>query len=473
MYGNRPTQAVDLVAGAIGRVYDGLDRLTEEQTAQGDVTYGYDNASRRTTLTLPNRVTVAYTYDSDSRVTGMTYSAGSTQLGNLSYTYDADGRRTASGGSLAAVNLPANVAGGTGTAYNADNEPTKFNGVTQTYDYNGNLTADGTDTYTWDARNHLTAIGGGATASFVYDAFERRMNKTVGGTTTQFLYDRLNPVQELNGASPPAATANLLTGLGIDEYFTRTASGTTSTLLADALGSTIGLVGSGGTIATNYTYQPFGATTAGGASNTNPYQFTGRENDATGLYFNRARYYSPTLQRFIAQDPIGFGGGDPNLYSYAFNDPLAFMDPLGLTRLTFDPGQGILTVDPEQPGSSPYQMPASSGRPNCNCGPSDRNSGRIPSGDYTIMKNELSYPSYLWDLLRELRGDWGSFRVPLHPGPGTETFGRSGFYLHGGAFPGSAGCIDTGGGIFGNSDTSQLVNDILGDPDGKVPVHVK
>lgn len=44
-----------------------------------------------------------------------------------------------------------------------------------------------------------------------------------------------------------------------------------------------------------------------------PTKFTGRENDGTGLYFYRARYYNPTYQRFIAQDPIGFAGGDPNL----------------------------------------------------------------------------------------------------------------------------------------------------------------
>src|SRR5216684_5519013 len=159
------------------------------------------------------------------------------------------------------------------------------------------------------------------------------MNKTVNGTTTQFLYDGFNPVQELNGAAPPSPTANLLTGLSIDEYLTRTdtATGVTSTLLADALGSTIGLVASGGSIATSYTYQPFGATTAGGVSNSNPYQFTGRENDGTGLYFYRARYYSPTAQRFIAQDPIGVAGGDSNLYDYAWDNPLLFMDPLGLS----------------------------------------------------------------------------------------------------------------------------------------------
>ena len=293
----------------------------------------YDTANRRTCLTLPNGVVASYVYDNDSRVTSITYGTGGScasppsNLGNLTYTYDADGRRTVTAGSLAAVTLPANVAGGTGTAYNADNSQTAFNGTSLSYDLNGNLTGDGTNTYTWDARDHLTAISGGSTASFVYDAFGRRMSKTISGTTTQYLYDRLNPVQELN--SSDGVVANLLTGLSIDEYFTRTDSSGTSAFVADALGSTVGLVNSSGAIGTSYTYQPFGATTIAGSANGNSYQFTGRENDATGLYFYRARYYSPTYQRFVSQDPIGFAGGDANLYGYVFNGPTNFRDPFG------------------------------------------------------------------------------------------------------------------------------------------------
>lgn len=45
------------------------------------------------------------------------------------------------------------------------------NGTALTYDLNGNLTGDGTNTYTWDARGHLSALSGGVTASFVYDGF--------------------------------------------------------------------------------------------------------------------------------------------------------------------------------------------------------------------------------------------------------------------------------------------------------------
>jgi RHS repeat-associated protein len=200
------------------------------------------------------------------------------------------------------------------------------------YDAVGELTSVGTNSYTWDARHHLAQIKQGRTvaATFAYDAFGRRESKTIGASTTAFLYDGLNPVQERSGGG--SVTANLLTGLNIDEYFTRTASATTSTFLADAFGSTIGFVtANGGPIAISYTYQPFGTTTQGGASNTNLYQFTGRENDGTGLYYYRARYYSGTFQRFISQDPIGFRGKDANLYGYVTQDPIFGIDPLGLS----------------------------------------------------------------------------------------------------------------------------------------------
>jgi RHS repeat-associated protein len=316
--------------------FDNANRLTG--ISQGSaVGFSYDNANRRTCLTVPNSVIATYVYDNDSRVTSLTYGTGGScsrppsNLGNLTYTYDADGRRTTTAGSLAAVTLPANVAGGTNTAYNADNAQTKFNGTLLSHDSNGNLLSDGTNTYTWDARNHLTGISGGATASFVYDGFGRRMSKTIGGTTTQFLYDRLNPVQELNGSN--GVVASLLTGLTTDEYFTRTAGSTTSTFLTDTQRSTIGLVtANNGGITTNYTYQPFGATTVGGSANGNSYEFTGRENDGTGLYFYRARYYSPTFQRFVSQDPIDFASGDTNLHGYVAEGPSIYVDPDGLAR---------------------------------------------------------------------------------------------------------------------------------------------
>jgi RHS repeat-associated protein len=277
---------------------------------------GYDNANRRTSLTLPNGVVVAYGYDAASRVTSITYTQGQTTIGNLTYTYDANGRRNSMGGSLAKVNLPAAIASAT---YNANNQLSNWNGTTLSYDLNGNMTYDGATTYTWDARNHLGAFG---STSFSYDTLGRRTRNASG---TAFLYDGVNPAQELSGST---VTANLLTGLGVDEIFTRTDSAGTRNFLTDALGSTLALTDSAGTVQTQYTYEPFGKTTASGQANTSTFQYTGRENDGTGMYYYRARYYHPTLQRFISEDPLDFLGG-LNLYGYGLDSPVNLTDPLG------------------------------------------------------------------------------------------------------------------------------------------------
>jgi len=167
--------------------------------------------------------------------------------------------------------------------------------------------------------------------SFSYDAFGRRTSKTVTGTTTNFLYDAVNPVQELSGSTP---TANLLTGLGVDEIFTRTDSAGAGNFLTDALGSTLALADSSGKVQTNCSYEPFGKNTVTGTASTNSFRYTGREDDGTGVYFYRARYYHPTLQRFISEDPIGLLSGDVNFYPYAHENPVTLTDPFGLWTLS-------------------------------------------------------------------------------------------------------------------------------------------
>jgi RHS repeat-associated protein len=362
--GNRLTQIVDSLSGTITRSYDGLDRLTQEVTPQGTVsstydaagrrasmtvtgqptvTYGYDNADRltsitqgssvvgfaydtagrRTALALPNNVSTEYAYDAASRITGLTYKNGSATLGTLSYVYDADSQRRQIGGTWARTGLPQPVASAT---YNGANHQLTFGSQTLTYDFNGNLTSDGANTYTWDARNQLAAISGSSSASLAYDALGRRRQKTINGGTTTFLYDGINPIQEQASTS----MRNLLTGLGVDEYLTRDDGGGSRSLLTDALGSTLALVDNAGAVQAEYTYEPFGGTTATGSPGDNTLSFTGREDDGTGLKYHRARYYHPGLARFISEDPIGFAGGDPNVYAYVGNSPTDLADPLGL-----------------------------------------------------------------------------------------------------------------------------------------------
>ena len=369
---NRLTSVVDSLSGTINYEYDELDRVTMETTPQGSISYtyddagrrvsmtvagqstinynydnanritqinngsatvaiAYDNADRRTSLTQSNGVITEYTYDAASQLTNLVYKYGTNTLGNLSYSYDAGGKRTTIGGSYARSGLPEPV---TNSSYNAANQQMAFAGQSLTYDLNGDLTSDGTNTYTWNARHHLMSINGGTTASFSYDAFGRRATRTISATTTTYLYDGYNIAQELSGTTP---VANVLVG-GIDEVFTRSDSAGTWCPLVDGLGSVIALSDSSGGVQTQYTYEPFGKTSVSGAASTNASQFTGRENDGTAIYYYRARYYSPTLQRFIGEDPLGFAGGDLNLYAYVRNSPLGFVDPSGQDTLEFGVG---------------------------------------------------------------------------------------------------------------------------------------
>jgi len=373
----------DSSSGPITYTYDDFNRLTSKTTPQGTITYTYDTAGRRTSMMVSGQSSVNYTYDNANRLiqiaqgtnvvsfafdgasrltsrshsngmvveysydqasdlTDIVYKKEGTVLGNLTYTYDTAGKRSAMGGSFARSGMPQPLSTAT---YDQSNRLTTRSGATLIYDNNGNLTSDGVNTYTWNARNELVSISGpGLTASFQYDATGHRVSKSVNGTSTSYLYDGVNIVQELSGATP---TANMLTS-GIDNVMTRNDASGTRVPLADALGSTLALADDNGTLQTQYTYDPFGNTTSAGAGSANSSRYTSREDDGTGLYYYRARYYSPLLQRFISEDPIGFGGGDANLYAYVGNDPVNSGDPSGLcAQRKFRPAEAsdILIAD--------------------------------------------------------------------------------------------------------------------------------
>lgn len=311
---------------AASYAYDAADRLTTITQGSNVVGFGYDDADRRVSLTQPGGLLTEYGYDAASQLKSLTYKKGGITLGDLTYEYDDAGRRTKAGGSFARTLLPQALPSAT---HNDANRLTQRGAATLTYDAGGNLTSDGVNAYTWNARGQLASISGGVSASFQYDAFGRRSSKTVNGQTTAYLYDGMNVAQEQSGG---VAVADMLTG-GVDEVFHRADTAGGHTLLRSGLGSAVALADGTGTVQTEYSYDPFGATAVTGAASGNASQYTGRENDATGLYYYRARYYSPALQRFISEDPLGFGGGDVNLYAYVGNDPVNYTDPSGLERL--------------------------------------------------------------------------------------------------------------------------------------------
>lgn len=198
--GQRLTEVADSVAGTITRTYDGLERLSSETTPQGTVTYtddadsrratmtvsgqpavsyGYDaaerlititqgasvftfthdDANRRTSLTFPNGIVATYEYDPASAFTRLAYQSASGFLGDATYTYDARGNRVAMGGSWVRVTLPMAVAS---AVHDVANQLTQWAGQIFSYDANGNLTSDGANGYTWNARDQLSGLTGAA-----------------------------------------------------------------------------------------------------------------------------------------------------------------------------------------------------------------------------------------------------------------------------------------------------------------------
>ncbi len=367
--GNHPTQFADTVNGTIGRSYDGLDRLTQETGPQGTISYQYDTAGRRSVVTIggqsntlvygfdaANRLTsltqgsvaVGWSYDTANRFTGVTlpngissvvtpdaaneiksivYNQGSTAIANVAYTYDGDGHRSGASGTMVRPLLDAGLSG---TTYDAGNHLTALSTGALAYDADGNLITQagaGPASYTWNDRNQLTGTSNGTVLS--YDALGRLVGRTQSGVTTAFLYDEANQVT-VNGNV-------MLRGANLDEVETQVTSSGTINYLTDGLGSTSMLTNSTGTVTTLYSYGAYGATATTGVSGAatvdTSLKYAGADyNSVDDLYYFRNRYYSPHLQRFVSEDPIGLAGGI-NMYQYANGNPVSNVDPLGLATL--------------------------------------------------------------------------------------------------------------------------------------------
>ncbi|MEE0265034.1 MAG: RHS repeat-associated core domain-containing protein, partial [Acutalibacteraceae bacterium] len=322
--------------------YDSLNRLTKEKlvNANGDnvatYTYTLDQKGNRIKA-VDDNTTTQYEYDKVNRLTKETVTQAGTST-VTTYTYDKVGNR-----------LTKTTDGvKTDYTYNKYNQllSEKTNGLTTsyTYDANGNLLkqSDGTSTsvYTYDVYNRMitaTVTKNGSTTKdvYTYDAEGNRLTKTTNGVLTRYIVDSIGLAQviaELNADGN--VTAEYTHGT---EVISQNRSGIVHYYLFDGNGNIRKLTDSTGVVTDTYTYDAFGVTTASTGVTANPYRYCGEyQDETTGLYYLRARYYDTATGRFTSADSYSGTTSDPislHKYLYAHANPVMNSDPTGYFTL--------------------------------------------------------------------------------------------------------------------------------------------
>lgn len=313
-------------------VYDGAGRLKSESENTGlNISYNYDRYSNRNLMTVsgPENYSVSYVYDNNNRLVNDTKTEGNvTTITN--YNYDPNGNQ------IVKMTERLMPVGSGQTSIGYDPTDAEF--------------------YEYDGFNRLTrAYVNGEEITYTYRTGGLRNTKTTSEGTTTHVWDGQNIAADLkNGAVDTRYTK------GINLITSDNASAGQKYYLYNGHGDVVQLANNSSVISWNYDYDAFGneRQIAGqdASLDTNPFRYSGEYFDKeTGTIYLRARYYDPATSRILSEDthwnPSNMIYGDSrlslnkytympnitairqsgNLYVYAMNNPLTFIDPSGET----------------------------------------------------------------------------------------------------------------------------------------------